>query len=194
MSVDPYGERTVPVVPATPAPVAAVTPVTPVAGAPIVHERVVVQESVGAVQTDRRTVAHRRFSIAPVLAVVVAVALGVVGAVAIARAGLDGPLDDPVVQVAGFGHTAVLGFVELGMALVLLWAGLSRDRTALLFVSILFGAASLVAAIEPSVGGGALGIESSWAALLTAAFAIIALAAAVAPTMWRSTERVATIR
>lgn len=56
----------------------------------------------------------------------------------------------------------------------------------LLFTSILFGAASLVAAIEPTVGGGALAIERSWAVVLIVAFAAIALAAAFAPTVWRS--------
>lgn len=172
------------------APVAPVTAVTaPAQPAPVVHERVVVQPA-PAVAARTRTVATRRFDPASALAVIVAIALGVVGAVALARAGLDGPLDDPVIEVAGFSHTALLGLIELGMAVILLAVGLSRDRGALLFTSILFGAAALVAAIEPSVGGDALAIETPWAVVMVIAFAAIALAAAVVPAMWRTTERI----
>lgn len=157
---------------------------------PVVHEHVVQEQVVVPVSRSRRVVSASTFSPAAVLATIVAIALGVVGAVAVARAGLDGPLDDPVVEVAGLSHTALLGLIELGMGVVLLLAGLSRDRGAILFVSILFGAASLVAAIEPSVGGDALAIERSWAVTLAIAFAVVALVAAVMPSVWRSTERV----
>ena len=174
MSTDPYGERRV----ATSEP------------APPMHERVVVQPAAAPLVAERRMYAARRFNPASVLAVLAAIALGVVGAVALARAGLDGPLDEPIVEVAGVTHTAVLGLIEVGMAVVLLWAGLSRDRGAILFVSILFGSASLVAAIEPSVGGDTLAIERAWAVVLVIGFAVVALTAALAPVVWRSTERV----
>ena len=180
MSVDPYPEHRVvredptrPVVPAQ----------------PVVREHVVVEQS-APVTSSRRVVGARSFDPAAVLAVLLAIALGVVGAVAVARAGLEGPFDEPVVQVAGVSHTAVLGLIEIGMALVLLWAGISRDRGAILFVTILFGAASLVAAIEPSVGGDSLSIERSWVIVLVIAFGLVALVAALAPTVWRRTERV----
>lgn len=188
---DEQDERGLPVIEEQ-TPVAPVAPVTtvaaPVQPAAVVHERVVVQPAPEVART--RTVAARRYDPASALAVVAAIALGVVGAVAVARAGLDGPLDDPVVEVAGFSHTALLGLIELGMALILLAVGLSRDRGALLFTSILFGAAALVAAIEPDVGGDALAIETSWAVVLVIAFGVIALAAAIVPAMWRTTERV----
>jgi hypothetical protein len=156
---------------------------------PVVREQVIVEQPV-PVNSSRRVVGVTRFDPAAVLAVVLAIALGVIGAVALARAGLESPIDEPVVQVAGFTHTAVLGLIEIGMALIMLWAGLSRDRGAILFVSILFGAASLVAAIEPSVGGDALSIEQGWAILLVIAFGLVALVAAIAPTVWRRTDRV----
>ncbi len=139
---------------------------------------------------ERRVVAHRRFDPAATLTVMAGVALAVIGAVAMARAGLAAPLDEPVVQVAGVSHTAILGMIELGMGLVLVWAGLSRDRGAILFTTILFGAAALVAAIEPSVGGNALAIERSWAVVLVIGFGVLALIAAVAPTIWRTSDRV----
>jgi lysylphosphatidylglycerol synthetase-like protein (DUF2156 family) len=171
MSGDPYYER------------------VPTAQQPVVRDQVVVEQPAPAV-SSRRVVGSRSFDPAAVLAVLLAIALGVVGAVALARAGLDNPIDEPVVEVAGVSHTAVLGLVEIGMALVLLWAGLSRERGAILFVTILFGAAALVAAIEPSVGGDALSIERSWAIILAIAFGVVALVAALAPRVWRRTERV----
>ena len=60
----------------------------------------------------------------------------------------------------------------------------------MLSVTILFGAASLVAAIEPDLGGGVMALEKSWAVLLVVAFGVLALVAGVAPTVWRSSERV----
>ncbi len=155
-----------------------------------VHGDHVVVAPLEPVATERRVVTRRVVSPASVVAVIGAVALGVVGAVAVARAGLDAPLDDPVVEVAGATHTALLGLIELGVAAVLLVSGLTRSRGAILFVSILGGAAALVAAIEPSVGDGALAIERSFAIVLAIGFAVIALVAAFAPSMRRTTERV----
>jgi hypothetical protein len=160
---------------------------TPVA--PMVAEQQIVTP-IASVVEERRVVTHRRFDPAATLTVIAGIALGVIGAVAVARAGLSGPLDEPVVTVASATHTAILGLIELGMGLVLVWAGLSRDRGAMLFCAVLFGAASLVAAIEPSVGGGALAIERSWAVVLVIGFAIVALVAAVAPSIRRSTDRI----
>jgi hypothetical protein len=151
---------------------------------------VVAQQVVAPAAAERRVISRRRFDPAATLTVIAGIVLAVIGAVAMARAGLSGPLDEPVVQVAGTTHTAILGMIELGMGLILVWAGLSRDRGAMLFTAILFGAAALVAAIEPSVGGGALAIEGSWAVVLVIGFALLALVAAVAPTVWRSTDRI----
>ncbi|HEU4841987.1 MAG TPA: hypothetical protein VFT09_11105 [Ilumatobacteraceae bacterium] len=157
---------------------------TPVAAT--VVEREVVTPHVAT----RRVVSHRRVDPAAVLMVVGGIALTVVGAVAVARAGLDGPLDEPVVDVAGVSHTALLGLIEVGIGLLTILAGVSRDRGTMLFASITFGVAALVAAIEPGVGGGALAIERSWAVVLVVAFAVMALAAALAPSMVRSTDRI----
>jgi hypothetical protein len=144
----------------------------------------------GPVVSERHVVTHRRFDPAAVFTVIGGLALAVVGAVAVARAGLDGPIDDPVVQVAGVSHTALLGLIEIGVGLLTVLAGLSRDRGTILFATIAFGVAALVAAIEPSVGGGALAIERSWAIVLVVGFGFLALVAALAPTMIRSTDRI----
>src|SRR5688500_5631279 len=132
MSEDPYQDANT----------VRVTTAQPVAP-PVVREQVVVNAAadpvVSTVAWRRRVVSARSLSPAAALTVMAAIALGVVGAVAIARAGLETPIDEPIIEVVGVTHTAVLGLIEVGMALLLLWAGLSRDRSAMLFVSILFG-------------------------------------------------------
>ncbi len=135
----------------------------------------------------RRSMAWRTFSPAAVLAVLLAIFLAVMGAVAVIRAGTEGPLDEPIVAVAGFDHTAILGFIEIGAGILLLAVGLSRDRGGLLFVSILVAVAALIAAIEPIE---ALAVERSFAVLIVIAAALIAALAALVPTMWRTTEHV----
>jgi hypothetical protein len=139
---------------------------------------------------ERRVITRRRFDPAAVVTVVAGIVLAVIGAVAVARAGLTGPIDEPVVDVAGASHTALLGLIELGMGLVLVWAGLTTDRAVILFCSILFGAAALVAAIEPNIGDGALAIERSWAVVLVVGFGVIAAVAALAASIYRSTDRI----
>jgi hypothetical protein len=91
-------------------------------------DAVVERRLVTAAATERRVVTSRRVDPAAILAVIGGIALGVVGAAAMTRAGLSSPLDEPVVQVAGADHTAILGMIELGAGLLLLWAGLGRDR------------------------------------------------------------------
>ena len=151
---------------------------------------VVEQQIVTPAVAERRVVSHRRIDPAATLMVVAGIALTVIGAVAAARAGFDGPLDEPVVQVAGISHTALLGVIEVGVGLLTVLAGLSGDRGTMLFASIAFGVAALVVAIEPGIGGGALGIERGWAVVLVVTFAVLALAAALAPSVLRSTDRV----
>ena len=90
---------------------------------------------------------------AAVVACVASIVLLLFGAINVARAGLDGPLRDPVVEVAGYKGTAVLGLIMLGVGIVLLGAAFSRDRGAILFVSIVIGVAGATLAIEPTVGG-----------------------------------------
>ena len=156
----------------------------PAASTPVVH----VQPAAPEVVRSRRVVSWRTFAPAAWLGAVLAVVLIVIGAVAVLRAGLDGPLDDPVVSVAGFDHTALLGLIEAGAGIVLLFAALSRDRGAILGVSLLIGIAALVAAIEPPAD--TLAIERSFAVIIAIAAGVVALVAAIAPSVWRTTERV----
>ena len=87
----------------------------------------VVDQTDVAESTTRRTTSTRTFSIPAVVAGLAAIALIVVGAVAVARTDLDSSLSEPVVDVAGFAHNATLGIVEIVAGLLLLLAAVSRS-------------------------------------------------------------------
>jgi hypothetical protein len=163
-------------VPVTAVPVTAV-PVTavPVTAVPV-HEVVQTQSSM-------------TISPAAIVAGAASIVLLLFGAINLARAGVDGPMRDPVVEVAGYQGTAVLGLIVLGAGLALLAASFSRDRGAILFVSIVLGVAAATVAIEPTVGGDLVAVERDFgiAVLIVAVF--VAFVAVVAPSVRRTSNR-----
>ncbi|MBI5088655.1 MAG: hypothetical protein HZB15_07295 [Actinobacteria bacterium] len=152
------------------APTAVVTEVPP-------HEVVAVRTSMSV-------------SPAAVVAGIAAVALMLFGAINLARAGLDSPLRDPVVEVAGFEGTAVLGMIALGAGILLLGSAFSRDRGAIMFVSIIIGVAATTVAIEPNVGGGTISTEAAFGVAVAIMAAVVAVVSALAPTMRRTSDRI----
>ena len=138
--------------------------------------------------TTRRTTLTRSFSIPAALAGIAAIALIVLGAVAIARTDLDTPLSEPIVDVAGVAHNAVLGIIEVVAGVVLLLAAVSRSRGAIMFVSIVVGVAAVVALIEPTVAGDTMPVERGFATVVAIAAAIIVIVAAVTPAVRRTTQ------
>jgi hypothetical protein len=162
----------------------------PAVGAPLVAAAPVVEVP------PHETVAVRSSMIvspAAVAACLASIALMLFGAVNLARAGFDAPLREPVVSVAGFQGTAVLGLIALGAGIVLLGTAFSRDRGAILFVSIIIAVAGATVAIEPSVGGGVIATEASFGVAVMVGAALVALIAALSPTVRRTTDRYAHI-
>jgi hypothetical protein len=163
-------------------------PVRPAAFAPPIAGTTVVAEA-----PAQEVVAVRRsmtVSPASVVAALAAIALMLFGAVNLARAGFDGPMRDPVVEVAGFQGTAVLGLIALGAGIVLLGAAFSGDRAAIVFVSIVIGVAAATVAIEPNVGGGTISTEASLGVAVAIMAAVVALVAALSPTVRHTTDRI----
>lgn len=111
------------------------------------------------------------------------------GAINLARGGVDGPMRDPVVQVAGYQGTAVLGLIVLGAGLALLAASFSRDRGAILFVSIVLGVAAATVAIEPTVGGDLVSVERDFGIAVLIVTVFVAFVAVVAPSVRRTSNR-----
>jgi hypothetical protein len=136
----------------------------------------------------RRTTLTRSFSIPAMVAGVASIALIILGAVAIARTDLDEPLAEPVVEVAGFAHNAVLGIVEVVAGVLLLLAAISRSRGAIVFMSVVIGVAAVVALIEPTVGGDTMPIERGFAAIVAIVAGVVLATALLTPSVSRTTE------
>ena len=118
------------------------------------------------------------------VAAVVAVGLLLIGGITAARAGIDSSLDEPVVEVAGYTATGLLGLIEVVFGLLLLTAALSRAASAVLFLGIAGGVMALVAVFQPSVGEGSLAIERGFAVVVAIVMGVV-VAAALLPTVRR---------
>jgi hypothetical protein len=140
-----------------------------------------------------RVTSAATISPAAIVGGIFAVALLVFGGVVLARAGLDGPMDDPLVSVGGFTATATLGIIAVVAGLALLISSLARAREAILLFSIVIGVLALIAAIEPNLGNGALGVERGWAVLVAIASAVVILTATLVPTVRRTASHVEAI-
>ncbi len=125
------------------------------------------------------------FTPTALVASLAAIALMVVGGITVARAGLDGPLDEPIVSAANYTATAVLGLIELGIGIVLLSAALSRSREGILFIGIVGGVLALIAVFEPTIGNGALAIERPFAVIVAIVMGAVVLSALL-PSIRRS--------
>lgn len=140
-----------------------------------------------------RTVRTTRFTPSAVVAAVVAIAMLVLGGITVSRAGLDGRLEEPVVTVAGFTATALLGLIVFGFGAALLIAALAKQRHAILGLGIIGGVAGMIAMFEPNVGGASLSIGRGlglWTAIAMAAIVVSALLPTVSRVNTRQTTEV----
>jgi hypothetical protein len=128
-----------------------------------------------------------RWDLGSVLAAAAGVALIVIGTLALARTGIDRSWYQPVDQVLGMDHTALLGAVEVGVGVVLVLAGLAGARMFAALVALAVGATATVVAIEPDVVDRELAVEQEWATVL--AIAGFALAAVLIVSRERRHER-----
>lgn len=152
----------------------AATPVVPVASTPVVPVAT-------APHVVHRTTVRRAIALDAVLAAAAGIVILVVGLLAVVRAGIDGPLSDPVVEVAGFTHTATLGIVEVVAGLGLLIAGVSRSRSACAFWGVVLGIAGFIGAVQAESFRDSLALESSMGWLALVIGAAVALAALLLP-------------
>ena len=168
----PYRERSD--VPVERAPLAAPQPNLPV-DAPIVVA--------AAPETRRQIRTSSASAYAPdaIVTAIVGLVLLITGLIAMARAGLNSPLSDPVVSVLGFTHTATLGLVEAALGLCLLASGAARSRSSALFFGLVLGVAGFVGAVQTSSFRTSLALESAMAWLCVVAAVVVVLAALLLP-------------
>lgn len=158
----------------------------PVAATPhqvLVEERPVVAAAPVAPVAVERTDTVRTVAPHAVAAGLLAVAMLVWGGVAMARAGFDGDLRDPIVRVFDLSGNAVSGMIVAGIGVLLLIAAVSRDRGPVVFLTVLTGVAALIVAFEPEAGDSALGVGRGLPLAVAIGCGVVLLIALLAPTV-----------
>ena len=159
---------------------------TQAAGQPVVGAvpAAAVVEPVHAMPSS--SVVRRRFWQFDPGAIVTAIAgviLLLIGLIVISKAGLDGPITEPVVEVAGFTHTPLLGIIVAAAGLFMLLAGITRAREGAIFLSIVLGVAGIVAAVQEESFDESLAIEPSYAWMIVIVSGIVLLANLLVPVL-----------
>jgi hypothetical protein len=115
------------------------------------------------------------WNLGSVLVLLAGAALGVLGAVALARTGIDQTWFGPTTEVAGIRHTPLLAAIEAGVGLMLVFAGLAGAPGLAAFVGISAAMAAGVAALEPERVAAQLAAERWWLVTLAVAGAGLAV-------------------
>lgn len=111
-------------------------------------------------------------------------ALIMLGSVALARSDLEGSFNVPVIEVAGWPHSPLLGILEIVAGVALIAVSLSSIGE--LLVSAVVAGFGVIALIEPQVLDDRLNIASTHAWLLVALGGVGVLAALVSYIMSRT--------
>lgn len=100
--------------------------------------------------TVRSTSMWEQFSVVQAICLAIGVFFLVIGAVGLARTGIDS-MTTPTVLVAGLGMTPLLAFIHLGMGVVACVGAVSRfaSRSVNLFLGALLLAGGIIALIQP---------------------------------------------
>jgi len=150
--------------------------------------------NVGTTAADHTTIINRRqrFNTASAVSGLAGAALLIMGLVALARADIDSSFSSPVFQVGGFDHTQMLAFIEVILGAMLLIAAGSNSLSGMSVLGGITMIGAIVALIEPNVLGGKLEIEGGFATIILVLGAVTLIAAALLPTIDRSSSRVST--
>jgi hypothetical protein len=123
-------------------------------------------------------------------AALIGIGLVTIGLIAVVRAGLSVPLREPTVSVVGFGHTALLGVLEILIGVALLSSGAARSRGGEVFAGAVLFVGGIVGAVQTKSFTRNFALESTWAGLLAFAGAVVVLAALLLPRVTRQSTRV----
>lgn len=142
------------------------------------------------VHQRRSTVDRRVSSPAQIIAGIIGLALVIIGGVTLARVGLTS-MTGETTTVLGFGHTALMGVIDVVVGLFFLGAAASPGvRSSLIGLSLMAIAFGAIVAIEPNAFDSALGGGNELGFLYIVIGAVGMIAAFAFPT--RVTNRVAT--
>ena len=171
--------------------VAAEPAVQVVAAQPVVEvpaQPVIVQQQLQPIQPVRRVRTswglYRAWD--SIVVGVIGTALLLIGLIALVRAGTDGPWDQPVVEVLGFTHTAILGIIEIAFGVCLLLSAVTLSRAGATFFGALLGIGAFVGAVQTESFKRTLALESSFAWWLVFAAIVILVVSAIVPRVFVS--------
>ena len=139
---------------------------------------------------QRRSGYTSRFEPDAIVAAAAGLLLILTGLIGVTRAGLAGPMAEPVVKVAGYTHTATLALIEVALGICLVLAAMTRSRNGELFFGGLLGIGAFVGAVETESFTKTLALEFSMARLAVIVGVIVVLAALLLP---RYTHRSTTV-
>lgn len=152
----------------------------------LLHRDQVHHDAVDPAYSTRTTERAWTFAPGQMVSLIIGVGVIAVGVVALVRAGLEGSLAEPVVEVLGYTHTAWLGIAEIGVGLFLVMAGLdARGRAVSVFIGALAVIAGVLVLAEPGQMPSELGLEEAYGWPLIILGGIAAFAALVFP-VWFS--------
>jgi uncharacterized membrane protein HdeD (DUF308 family) len=182
--------------PAQPADI--VEPTTPAPSGRAVGATVVNPNRAEQVVVTDPAVVHRsvassygqRFAIDSVVVGIVGLALMILGLIAVTRAGVDGPMNQPVVDVLGFTHTATLGAIEVVIGLCLLVCAATTSKSGAIFFGLVLGIAGVVGAVQADSFRRSLALESGLAWLAVIAAVVVVLVSLLIPRLATHTTRV----
>ena len=135
----------------------------------------------------------RHYAVDSVIVGLVGLALLVIGLIAVTRAGVDGSMRDPVVEVLGFTHTATLGIIEAAIGVCLLLSAAAMSRGASIFFGLVLGVAGFVGAVQVDSFKDSLALETGLAWLAVIGGIIVVAASLLIPRMVTRTNRVEAI-
>ena len=158
----------------------------------IVEHREVVDT--GDLRSETRATSSRFvFSPGQILAGILGIVVAVIGVIAMSRAGLDGSLNKPVVDVAGTDQSAMLGIAEFALGLLLVLGALNyaaRWLIAFVGVVMVIGGVVLGAASSTILEDVGTSQGTGWAIMVGGIIAIVAASLGVFIRTRRSVERV----
>jgi hypothetical protein len=141
------------------------------------------ETTTGTLPVERHVTTSRfaRISPAQIITGLAGIVVLVIGLITLAKGGLNGSITDPVVSVAGFDHTPLLGLIEAVFGLLLLGSALWGSRASGAFFGVLMVVAGIVIVVTPSSFASTLAAESSYGWFLIVVGGIVALACLALP-------------
>lgn len=132
-------------------------------------------------EKEVRTTSQSRFAPDAMVTGAIGLVLLLFGLIAIIRCGVGGAISEPVVQLFGFNHTAILGFIEAGIGLCLLASAGSAWRGGEFFFGAVLGIGGFVGAVQVDSFESSLALETSMGWLAAIAGIVIVVAASLLP-------------